>query len=141
MSHSHSKDRAHGRYSSQFCDGSSLSHLTETSFDLGKPTYDTTVDTRAVPRNIKMDANGRLIDEKGNVIELTSNKSFKINKKNEKRTTMKPLRSIQRKAQLDQIKLKKSQFFDPDLEAVSGNKRNKRKIMGLHFFEQGTHIK
>lgn len=94
-----------------------------------------------VPKNIRMDESGRLIDEKGNVIEVTHNKSFKINKKTEKKRNMRPLKNIQRKAQIDQIKLKKSEFFDPTLEEDSSKKRAKRKIMGLHFSEQGSHIK
>jgi len=93
------------------------------------------------PRNIKMDASGRLVDEKGNVIELSSNKSFKINKKTQRKSQMRPLRNIQRKAQIDHMKFKQSEFFDPELEIDSGNKRSRRKIMGLHFNEQGSHIK
>ena len=94
-----------------------------------------------IPKNIRMDSSGRLVDEKGNVIELNENKVLKINKKAQKKNNIRPLRSIQRKAQIDQIKFKQSEFFDADLEVDKTKKRNRMKMMGLHFAEQGSHIK
>ena len=59
-----------------------------------------------------------------------------INKSNTR-----PLRNIQRRFHLQQSKIKQSEFFDPDLEDNSSRKRNRKKMMGLHFSEPGSHIK
>lgn len=108
---------------------------------IGKVVFQDGTIAAPAPRNIRMDESGRLIDEKGNVIEVTHSKSFKINKKDERKKNMRPLRSIQRKAQIDTLKLKQSDHFDPELETKSENKRQRRKVMGLHFSEQGSYIK
>lgn len=94
-----------------------------------------------VPRGIKMDESGRLIDEKGNVIEARKNNSLKINQKNERKRKARPILQIHRKAQFEKLKLQKSDYFDPELEIDKGNRIQRRKIAGLRFAEQGAHIK
>ena len=93
-----------------------------------------------IPRGIRMDESGRLIDEKGNVLKLNENKSLKINKKNERKRNARPLRQIHRKAQIEKVKFKQSEYFDPELEIDKGDRRKRRKIEGLNFKEQGSYI-
>ena len=86
-----------------------------------------------------MDAQGRMVDEKGNVISMKPQKEFKVNQNTQKDTQTKNLERIIRMgkhvAQSKQEQKKK--FFDQALEqsAQTISKREKRRSGGFNFIE------
>jgi len=88
------------------------------------------------PKEVTQDESGRLIDEKGNVINLNPIKasSLKVNINKNKEQRVKDLLKLQRSTGMN----RSSQLFDPALQNKSASLRTKRKNNAFHFIEKGS---
>lgn len=105
-----------------------------------------------------MDELGRIIDEKGNVIQTkvisyiieynnnlclliqpASFSTLKININKERESRVKELIRIQKNDQYN-AKKKEVKFYDPELELIK-KKKEKRRNSGFNFAEKGSYLK
>lgn len=94
-----------------------------------------------------MDSLGRMVDEKGNIINIKRDKELKINENTQKEAKNKDLQKIikEAKTNLSQNAGVKRKFHDTELDNYQGPnapaKREKRKKMAFSFVEEGTFVK
>jgi len=89
-----------------------------------------------------MDEQGRIIDEKGNIVQIKphSMSTLKININKEKEKKVKELLKIQK---IDQTQAKitsSNKFYDPNLDMIK-KPRDKIKMRSFNFAEQGSFLK
>lgn len=103
----------------------------------------TTIQSSTIPpplisSKLLMDEFGRVVDEKGNIIQIKpeAKSTLKININKEKEQRVKEL-LITQKIDSSQSSLISSKFFDPNIELVK-TKREKMKMRAFNFTEKGS---
>ena len=108
--------------------------------------FNTSMPAEKAPLKVFMDAQGRMIDEQGNIINMRQQKELKINEKSQKDSRTKDLERLmkfgksQSNAQLGQ----KRKFYDSGLDSqgpAAAGRREKKKNAALNFVAEGTYIK
>lgn len=98
------------------------------------------------PLKVFMDAQGRMIDEQGNIINMRQQKELKINEKSQKDSRTKDLERLMRfgKSQSNAQLGQKRKFYDSGLDSqgpAAAGRREKKKNSALNFVAEGTYIK
>jgi len=91
------------------------------------------------PKEVYQDETGRIRDEKGNVINLKSTSSLKININKQKEERVKELLKFQRTTAMTANRM--SKIFDPELMARSKPLREKKKNNAFQFIEKGSIVR
>ncbi|TNV80669.1 hypothetical protein FGO68_gene10507 [Halteria grandinella] len=100
------------------------------------------------PKAVFWDSQGRLLDDKGNILNLKQSTELKINQKNQLQTAnnnrVKDLLKMKKygeiKAMNQEMMLSKRKFFDPALDSKL-NKRDRKKSGAFNFVQEGTFVK
>mmetsp|Transcript_11570 Transcript_11570/g.8443 ORF Transcript_11570/g.8443 Transcript_11570/m.8443 type:complete len:119 (+) Transcript_11570:91-447(+) len=90
------------------------------------------------PKAVMLDAHGRLVDEKGNLVQTQQYRELKVNATNLKDSKTKDLLKIKKMAQQNEF-LARRRFFDSELEV--GKKRERKKTGALNFVQEGSQIR
>ena len=96
------------------------------------------------PEKVYMDAQGRLIDENGSIITLQKRHDLKVNEKSSKDNKTKDLERMMKfgkQTQQNSTNQIRKKFFDQALENPSHSRRDRKRLAGIQFVEQGTYVK